>query len=165
MKSLVVYDRTREAPGGLLRVLREIDAVADLVYFGRGRWELGRVVANRERIRKSLLILEWERHVDHPSADALRVGELGRQGFGFIAGYDIQGEPDARIVEDFRMRDWLFRHDGEAAFQARLSESCGDARYAQAQALMEARIDATAADAWRWAFKNPVSSINPGIPA
>jgi hypothetical protein len=155
-RRLVTFSSDRD-PGVVLDRLRELDPATELVYFGNGRWVLGRVVPNSNRIRRGLAILRTEAMAAHPSLDGLRIGELTRQGFGVIAEYQIQGEPDSRIVEDFRIRDWLFRTDPEGTFQARAAETCGDTKLAAMQQAMVDRVEATAGDAWRWAFKKPVS--------
>ena len=46
------------------------------------------------------------------------IPELGVLGFGFIGVWEIQGEPDARISNDFRYADYCFRRGDEPDWDA-----------------------------------------------
>lgn len=124
MLKLVQYDTAYEAPHAVVRGLRAIRPNAELLYQGKGVWMLGEVRWNWERHRRGCAILrhfwlskkevgaEW---MTDPRAMAfLREGQLMIQGFVWIADYS--GEPNGRIVEDYRRKCWKEDHgmlDGE----------------------------------------------------
>jgi hypothetical protein len=160
MKPLVDIPQSRDFPSALRSQLRAIDPVAEVVYVGDGRWLLGRVVWSSERNRKGTRLLRWEHTMKvDPDPDNLRVGRLAQQGFGTIAEYRIQGEPDARIVHDFRLRDWLYLNDPEGTFKDRLADSCGDTAAAAHEAKVLDWVDSVSPDAYRHAFRKPVSVL------
>lgn len=161
MKRLVNIPESRTAPKEVIQRLREIDPAAELVYMGGGRWRLGRVVPSRDRTRKGTLLLMWESRMPAEKQDGtnLRIGRLAQQGFGSIAEYQVQGEPGAQIVEDFRLRDFNFRTNSEATFQARLAESAGDTAAIEKENRIMDWLDVQAPDVWRHAFKHPVYSL------
>ncbi len=112
----------RTPPSDVVRLLREVDPTAELVYFGRGRWILGAIVRRSdlrgqcERIVDSALETlkktEWRylHRFDYRTTARLQFALLGLQGFRPIAEYVFQGPPDSRVVDDFRRRDWLYRN-------------------------------------------------------
>ena len=103
----------REPPSELLRELREIDPTVDLHYAGDGRWILGAVRPNSERRQIAGKILEQRRRIGVRSYVRRLVPELGVHGFGLIGVWQIQGEPDGRIVNEFRYLDFCYRRGDE----------------------------------------------------
>lgn len=118
----------------LLRDLRGVDPLAELYYAGEGEWWLGVVKFHSPRRKKGSYLCRVATRRDITNWTMLRIGKLMQQGFGLIARYRIQGEPDSRIVRDFQMRDWIWRMQAELHFNQRLDEAeGGPARRAAAQ--------------------------------
>jgi hypothetical protein len=159
VRQLVEFPRLRTTPDYVVRGLREVDPTAELVYIGRGKWLLGSVRWDRRHVsaaRKRLdaafgavkRIGQWK--ASHP-----RVGQrvaywtLALQGFRPIAEYKLQGEPDSRIVNDFRRMDWMYKNTSDNQLERLLDEPYETGR-------REARADLTdearARDAWRNTF-------------
>jgi hypothetical protein len=115
----------REPPEAILRELRELDPVYDLHYLGDGRWVVGRVVLNNERIataRNMKRNIARNPHLPHQEK-RLRMAELAEYGFGVVAFYKFQGEPTGELVNDVRQREFNHRRDREAAFERALASS------------------------------------------
>lgn len=102
---------SRQAPAHILRELRVIDHRAELVELMPGRWILGIVTKNDERIRRGTALLAQELRKDsaHQSLARVRFARLCMEGFGQVCAYEMN-EPDRRIVADFMERDYNFRH-------------------------------------------------------
>jgi hypothetical protein len=134
----------RETPRRLNELLREIDPTAELIYAGRGRWVLGSVRPNRitrekaERMIETiqaLMLVAGSGKVSVPAkvkqtlAFRLWRYRLWRDGFRPISTYTVgSGEPGSAIVEEFRMRDHLFRLDFDAQLREREEEADMDAQ-------------------------------------
>lgn len=103
---------TREPPSWLLAELREIDPTVDLHYTGHGYWLLGAVKPNRER-REIAQKIKGQRSRSTRSYSRWLLPELALEGFGLIGYWHIQGEPDGRIVNDFRRTDHAYRQGAE----------------------------------------------------
>jgi len=108
----------REPPPELLRELRKTDPTVDLHYFGRGRWVLGAVRPNSERRQIAGTILMQRRQNGFRNLARRLIPELGVQGFGFIGVWEIQGEPDGRISNEFRYTDYCYRRGDEPDWDA-----------------------------------------------
>lgn len=111
MERLLDLPEPRTCPPALLAQLRAIDPAAELVYVGEGEWWLGVVKPNTFRRAQGdhLLAREWKK--DHPTWEQIRYGQLMRQGFAYCGSWVIEGEPDGRIVNDFRESTWLWAHN------------------------------------------------------
>lgn len=153
----IAFPQSRTAPPALLQQLREIDANAELVYFGAGRWALGVYRPHRQVIAAAARRLAFLSHFARATRDDVHGTRLETTGFRPIHWYTIQGEPDGRIVEDFRLRDFNYRNQADATFAARMSESAGEVARAEHDRRLRSNLQAAAPDAWRHAFKNPVS--------
>jgi len=129
--------QVREPSADLLRRLRDIDPRAEVLYVGEGRWWVGRVKpAPERRARGRRMILrardeDWFGVEPHEYWVTLRQGLLMAQGFGLVVDMTIQGEPDARLVQEFELAMWVERGGqfkdtddvlAEAARQARLKD-------------------------------------------
>lgn len=116
---MIVGPFEREAPSEVLSALRSVHPSATLLYFGEGVWGPGIVEPSDARTRQADRILrtldrakkvkrgspEWaERSKQYLWALAMR------QGFAQTAHFVIQGEPDSRIVEDFRSRRYAYEN-------------------------------------------------------
>jgi hypothetical protein len=119
MRQLVEWPGLHDAPE-VRRRLRAIRPNAELLYTWDGIWMLGTVEPNeyRRREARKLLRLYEERvvaDVEMPREKALllhrgfwRDAALLYQGFLWIRDY--HGDPDGRIVEDFRRMCWKEDH-------------------------------------------------------
>lgn len=149
MKNHIDIPGRREARRELLADLREIDPNVDLHYLGEGYWALGVVRPNQHRYRAAGQVL---RDGHDRSTWMRRLWELGLYGFAQIGLYRIWGEPDGRIVHDFREKDWRYRHEREAAFNRQLDWADGtteqESRINDALAETEARTR----DSWGYFF-------------
>lgn len=156
--SRIHFPQSRLAPKEVIQRLREIDPMAELVYFGRGRWVLGVYGPNAERIAAARRRLSRLSHVPGHRAEVremVQEARLHASGFRPIEWYTVQGEPGGAIVEDFRLRDFNYRNRREATFAAALAESAGDNDRARQESRIHDWVDSTASDAWRHAFKHP----------
>jgi hypothetical protein len=119
----------------LLERLRALDARAEVLYVGGGRWWVGRVKPAPERRARGRRIVLRAMEDDWYGVDpadywaTYRQGLLMAQGFGLVVDLTIQGEPDARLVREFAIAMWVERGGilrdtddvlAEAARQARL---------------------------------------------
>lgn len=147
---------SRETPPDVLRGLRDVHPQAELVYAGQGRWLAGIVKPDSARRRNAIRLLQMQRdrHVFVESNhDQLLMGWLMLQGFGLVADYHIQGEPTGAIVEDFRRRDWVYRHLDMEQVYARLeaqSEKLPEKMRAQLGVREKLQADG------RWLFNRTV---------
>ncbi len=141
MKNHIRIPGRREARWQLLADLREIDPTVDLHYLGEGVWALGAVRWNRNRYEQAGRIL---RDGHDRSTWMRRQWELALYGFARINSYRIQGEPDTRILNDLRVRDWRYRHQANQTFEQALARADGtaesDAREKMALNEMESRL-------------------------
>lgn len=95
----------RDPSPELLRRLRALDARAEVVYVGEGRWWVGRVKtdsARRATGRRMALAIQKGDALYGPSRwPELRQALLMAQGFGLVVDVTVQGEPDAILVREF----------------------------------------------------------------
>lgn len=123
-----------DPPGETVRLLREIDPAADLLYFGWGTWYLVRHRPNREHIAGACralvsgvrLLEEWRTGTTYkanPGAFRRLYGRYlfwtaVRLGARPVASYDkkfIRRQGFPGIVDDFRRMEWMIRHTSDAA--------------------------------------------------
>lgn len=150
----------RETPLDVLAACRAIDANAELIYIGEGRWWLGSVsVPNKYRQRTGLRLLGRELRRDHPDAGVCRQGSLMVQGFALIAEYPAA---DGAMVDDFRRRDWQYRydHNQNGFVQGELAE---DRRRANIGSGFREKIALEGRDIFRhFVRRNPSISLSRG---
>lgn len=153
------------APREIIEGLRTVDRGADLAYLGAGRWLLV-VKKPHNSIRQQgaatmldALTAELRNGTEKSTAQIkqrARYALLAYYGYSPVAQYDVQGSPDSAIVDDFRRRDWLYRTTSDDAL-FRAIDAPQQAAIAQARADMQ--DPARHRDAYRHAFKAPVSVI------
>lgn len=123
----------RDAPRDILAALRDVDPTADLYYLGDGKWVVGRVRPTVERYRGGALLYEQAlraaAHGEIRSEEQwyrrLRSARLTMQGFARVAMYEYPGDPDWRLVREFREAVWWAnndRHDDEINRRADLAD-------------------------------------------
>jgi len=148
MDRLIDLPELREPPPALLAQLREIDPLAELIYVGEGEWWLGVVKPNTFRRAQgdALLGREWRKSVK--DWQQLRYGQLMRQGFAFCGTWVIEGEPDGRIVNDFRESTWLWAHDRDRV-EDTLLEKPERVRQQNTRSMMKDKLHADARSIYR----------------
>ncbi|MDH3291574.1 MAG: hypothetical protein OEO20_11235 [Gemmatimonadota bacterium] len=116
--------RFRDAPPEVVARFRTIDPRAELVYVGRGKWWVGLVYADIPLIhqgRRELIAIKASGGATWP---AIRLSSLKAQGFRKVRLWDIdprtgewvelqrfdQDPPWTRLIERFRLQDWVYRH-------------------------------------------------------
>jgi hypothetical protein len=77
-----------------------------------------------------------------------RLWELTLQGFARVGVYQIQGEADSRILDDFRLRDWRYRHEPEAAFDEAMAEADGTNELEWRKKMMLDDMEDRTRDSW-----------------
>jgi len=134
--------------------LRRIDPTAELVYFGEGKWLLGRVRPNALRYKAAVRIIDRALHrlavgdqLTPEGRGRIQLAYLALQGFAPIEFYT--GEPTYAIVHDFQRALWLLNHTTDAQFFHDLDAPRERARE---EARADLQDDARARDAWRYMF-------------
>lgn len=160
MKNHVTFSgELREPPAHILAALRSIDEGADLHYVGEGVWRLGVVRENwqlddngktrRDSARKMLAI---ETRRLKPVHSNVQLAEMMLANFFEVATYFVQGSPTMAIVEDFRERDWRWKHAAEATFEQHLDEAEGIPQWND---LLASKRDYMETDG-RWAYRRAI---------
>lgn len=168
-RSRLLLPSFREAPRDVLGHLREIDPTVELVYMGGGAWALGSVCRNGLRdevglrkVRMAMTTVPQHRAAAGRLRAMLWEGKLLLQGFGLIETF--KGDPDSRVEEYLRQRTYCWASELDAAWR-RIMDN--DARSPEAEKEAELERYSTMIDekrlreAYRWAFKRPVSIIKP----
>src|SRR6185312_4647087 len=109
----------RQAPPEIVRALKEVDPTAELVYMGDRRWDLLRLRPKndaRAKVAFGMLMnayraCEKGRLAEAGWYRALRFARLLRQGYIVFGRYQLERDPDARIVHEFRRALWEYTHD------------------------------------------------------
>lgn len=111
--------QAREAPPDVRRRLRELDATAEVIYLGRGRWMVGKVRPNEHvRARAVRMLDEFHNNVStgkrlsERGKEKVRFALLALQGFRPVAEYTMP-EPDGSVVQDFARSRWLWLHTSD----------------------------------------------------
>lgn len=171
----------REAPSEVVSALREIHPDAALLYHGRGKWGLYLYAPDAHRQGEARVRLdhlnrmapalsaatapEKRPHKERMLAGLYAVTDRVRQGFQLVKVFE-QNDADSRIVEWFRQADWKYRNmiesELEQDFSARAGERGEDDETPASRMLTDPY---RAKEAWRWAFKRPVSVLSSGIPS
>lgn len=161
----------RRPPDPLVRLLREVDPRAELVYCGAGKWLLGTVEHNSLRARRCELVIKnirklqtkvgngsivIPRHVKKALSFRLWRWELNRQGHRAIARYDIQGEPGSWIHEDFRERDYRYRTDLEGEIRRQEEEADAELEVQKKLEQFSEFLELEHKSIHRHAFKRPI---------
>lgn len=166
----------RLPPPEVVRGLREVDPLAELVYIGDGRWLLGKVQEDREkRVRAVRAMDAWNRLItkfdptDHELTlnqllpglyDRWNEKRLQLQGFQPLPVVFFMEMPDSSIVELFRRADWIWKFSWRQ-FEADLEEEIdGTSDLNMRREEMKERFDQTYKSVWRHAFKKPTMRTN-----
>lgn len=117
----------RDPSPELLRRLRALDARAEVVYVGEGRWWVGRVKTNSARRatgRRMAAAIQAGDGLYGPTRwPELRQALLMAQGFGLVVDKTIRGEPDAILVREFAIALYVERGGTYLSEEDRQQES------------------------------------------
>ncbi len=118
MDRLIDVPAVRDPSPGLLHRLRQMDARAEVLYVGAGRWWVGRVKrdsARRPVGRQMVVAIQaGDGFPDEPGKPSDRWPEfrqalLMSQGFGLVCDVTVYGEPDALLVREFMIAMYVER--------------------------------------------------------
>lgn len=176
--SRVYHPSERTCPPEVLRGLRAVDPAAELLYLTRGTWLLGVVRWNWERVESCAKTLGMIRHnvtrmeygitpaeqTERARGNAERQAllQLGMQGFRPIVRYAWR-DPDGSMVNDFRVRDWLYRCLAEQTAEAAMDWAEGIPQTARRVGTL---LDAGRTRGWdavRHAGRGKGFVTNPGL--
>lgn len=162
----------RTAPPELARLIDQVEPNARLLYAGAGRWRLWRLatspleLATRRRTGIKLLdgMLSLDGYRFGRGRDAARVlqATMALRGYAWEWTYEVgAGEPNSSIADDFAVRLWQEQRVTEADIDHRIAVASGDDRLARRKAAAAESVRLNGPSAHRWAFRKPVSIINP----
>lgn len=152
MKRLIQHDNPEavHTPLLLLAALRDVDHRAELAYAGEGRWWLGVVDPNDERMHRAATMMQQLAYHDVKNPRTVMLAKLNVQGFALIEAYygnDPSGavivnpgedEYSTTILADFEWRDAEWRRDqGAAHVHQRMLETMGEPERIEAEAKMK----------------------------
>lgn len=164
---MIDHPFSREAPPELVRRLRDVDPTLRILYWGQGRWRVGRVRPTIERtvagtrMLRDLFSYALQGRVDEEHwYRNLRWSHLIREGFAPLAEYRIQGEPTAAIA--LSVGRAIFECDRDAGNQ-KLREIEAQDRNPR-QAAEAALGDPDLAKEASRMLRQPVSVTSPGMP-
>ena len=112
--------RIRDADPALLAGLREVDPTTELIYLGGKRWSLMRLrPMTDERIRGAERLLEATlgHSLKANTEDErrwymrLRQTRMHLMGYTVVSNWEFDGDPDQRVLQDYRYRAWRLRRD------------------------------------------------------
>lgn len=165
---LTDFPTPREAPRDIVRALRDVDETAELLYLGEGKWVLGRVRPTPERFEggKRLLRQAWELAQKGGMTEErwykrIRSARLTMQGFAKFGMYEFKGDPDWRIVRDFREALWWFRND---KWSDEFNKRADEADFGASRAAMKDLLDDARAREAARIMRMPVSVSVPSKP-
>lgn len=160
----------RTAPPELARLLDTIEPSARLLYAGEGRWRLWRLAAGaNEQAKRRLAGIKL---LDGMLAlDGLRVGGasarvagavttalMALRGYRWEWDYNVIGEPNSSIADDFATRVWAERHIREdVRIEYMKSLATGDDRMAERIKRGVAHVRDNGGERHRQIFRKPVS--------
>jgi hypothetical protein len=177
--SRLYHPSERTCPPAVLRDLRTIDPAAELLYVGRGRWWLAVVRWDWNIVRDAAKVLRllrqgvtrmeygiaWSEQLERAKSNAERATmmRLGVQGFrGPIAEYTYR-DPDSRIVEDFRLRDWNYRVCPEETVNESIAYASGEPQLAARIATLKDAARTRGWDALRHVVRGKGFVTNLGV--
>ena len=171
----------REAPSEVVSALREIHPGATLLYHGRGKWGLYLYEPDAHRQGEARVRLDHLNQATQPAlaatpperrpkkeqllAGLYAVTDRVRQGFQLVKVFE-QNDADSRIVEWFRQADWKYRNLTDSALEQDFARRSGERGEDDETPASKALSDPDRAkEAYRWAFRRPVSVLSAGIPS
>lgn len=159
----------RTAPPELARLIDGIEPGARLLYAGQGRWRMWRLaqspIAQHERritgikLLDGMLALDGLRGGRGRVAGAVTTALMALRGYVWEWDYEVRGEPNSSIADDFKLRVWAEQRRTEAGWDAMIAQAAGDDRM---QARIDRAVDYTRLEGpskHRWAFRKPVSIV------
>lgn len=155
---------SRSAPPDILARLREIDSRAELLYAGDGVWILGVINPNDRVAKGAFRALERELRKPILKQQPRRIAVLrhvAENGFRLINDYVVDEKGDwAKVVEDFRERDFNWRNRAEAAFAENLERAdIHGESYHQRVAMMHDYAQSEGRSIWRHAIAGAKSVL------
>jgi hypothetical protein len=160
----------RWCPSEIRDRLHEIEPLVECVDVGNGYWMLGAIRWSRPACEAAQAAIARELTTDVSMERANRIEILQltvRHGFRPITIYDCS-EPDAGVVEDFRVRDWNYKHRPKATFEDRLRESDDEPGLRRRQAIVLDSLESQRRSISRYLQQSPKSrgriKLNPGLP-
>lgn len=172
MTDLIDIPVLRVAPPSLAHLIDAVEPNARLLYAGEGRWRLWRLATSPlERLRRRITgakLLDGMMALDGfrfgKGRDAARVlqATMALRGYAWEWTYEVgAGEPNSSIADDFRVRLWGERQMREGDLDNLISLAAGDDRLERRKAAIAGHTRLEGPAAHRWAFRKPVSIINP----
>jgi hypothetical protein len=150
------FSQARVAPDDVIRGLELLDPTACLVHLGGTRWVVGKLRPNAEARRQAeAMLAHWTasvragKRLSPRGALRVRFAQLALLGFRPVQQYEIVGEPDGRIVQDFARSRYHWLTTSDNAVQHSLDTAHRDR--AEAAHAELASVD-RAKDAWKHAF-------------
>jgi hypothetical protein len=156
MRNHIHFPAARRVPVDTLRELRQVDPRAELLHIEGTRWMLGAVHPGDRALlhQGALQIRSTTRWLTRAILNKVRLGRALLQGFKPIAEYQVATEMDfARIVQDFRERDWRYRHVLEEERDREEEETDIEHERAAAYRTSFANFEARAREAHGYVFR------------
>lgn len=160
--------RRNTCPPEILRQLREIDPKADVLEIlpesaddMGSEWLLVTIDPNthaRRELEKSLSRELPPDNVLDAAAEAQRLEWLQLYSEGIRPVY-LYPKPDGRMVEDFRVRDWNYRHRRKETFDARMDEADLEYGVEERKALLLDMVKAEMRSAYRFSIRKARSVL------
>ena len=112
--------RIREADPAIVAGLREVDPTTEMIYLQDGRWDILRLRPKND-YRMTIAARTFAAAVNQTVKAGglpertwyrrLRLYRMAMMGYSFVTSWTFQGDPDWRVVKDYRERAWKLRHD------------------------------------------------------
>jgi len=151
------FPQARMAPESVMRGLEDLDPSACVVHLGGKTWIVGKVRPNSvARGVAETMMSNWTRAVQGGKRLSkqgqlrVRFAQLALLGFRPVSQYEIQGEPDGRIVKEFEFSRhcWLTTSDNE------LNHTLDTVQRDKADAAKAQIADVNLGkEAWNYAFR------------
>jgi hypothetical protein len=162
----------RTAPADLARLIDAIEPHARLLYAGGGCWRLWRLARDPQelarRYRMGAGMLDKMLTLDGYRMGAGRNAGKVTQAMMFLRGYAWEfdyhvgaGEPNSSIADDFQIRLWGEHNMTPRDLERLIELAAGDDALNAREAKIRDYAESNARSIHRWAFKRPVSIINP----
>lgn len=163
----------RLPPPEVVRGLREIDPLMELVYVGNGKWLLGKVAYNREKFESASVIYEniqaklkkakpgdhdspWKVFVER-AHNRLRERKLYLQGFQPFKGILSDAQLHSGLVEAFRHADWIWKFAWRDYDRKREAREDGTTDLEERQKELVSRFEQIHREVHRSVFRHAVS--------